>query len=404
MNRPRNPLPPRVALKLALVATKLFYRQGRRCIPTISARTEFLQALADGSHTGRQAVVMFRLAASRSLRGAMMTEAGGGTERLPARGIACSSRDHTATFARVDVLRRTGSQIRSSSGQNWNPSIPRQTEFRNARGGMNGGMKPTYGLPAPCLGHRLPRLRWQRPDAFADRPEPQVDVLNQHQGIRRVDDTRVVGGPGTDSGHDRRAGTGHRERGRPGRRDPPRSYRSGVTGNPVGTRCELGRTLPDRHASRRPLVPGKVAEFRADPPYRPAFCLAELQMLARAVRVRQTDFARAPCSLQRNQQTGLVDRCLAPSSLRRSPRHAERPGRYRRPQRGERQMQVTGRGQPPGYRRTGEGWTTGWVFRCTSSTGNAGWRSRSSGQRRNAQPSVRCGIDADRPSEHQSQS
>lgn len=192
--------------KLALECpTKLFYTGKADVYPDRKREDEFLQALADGGfQVGELAKVMFPCGIEITSRG--HDEQVAETERLLQRDNVTlfeAAIRHGNLFARVDVLRKTGSQIELIEVKAKSFDSATERGFRGARGGIDGGMKPylqDVAFQRHVLGLAYPHLRASSVLMLADKAKTcSVDGLNQRFRIRRVDDRPVVTvAPGTD--------------------------------------------------------------------------------------------------------------------------------------------------------------------------------------------------------------
>lgn len=192
--------------KLALECpTKLFYTGKPDQYPDRKREDEFLQALADGGfQVGELAKLMFPggiEVTSRSHDGQVAE-----TERLLEQDEVTlfeAAIRHGNLFARVDVLRKTGSQIELIEVKAKSFDSMADRSFRGARGGIDSGMRP-YLQDVAFQRHvlRMAYPQWQASSflMLADKAKTcSVDGLNQRFKIRHVDGRPVVTvTPGTD--------------------------------------------------------------------------------------------------------------------------------------------------------------------------------------------------------------
>ena len=198
--------------KLALECpTKLFYTGKPQVYPDLKREDEFLQALADGGfQVGELAKLMFPGGIEITARSHDKQVAE--TERLLARGEVTlfeAAIRHGNLFARVDVLRKTGSQVELIEVKAKSFDSTSDRGFRGARGGIDSGMKPylqDVAFQRHVLGLAHPHLHASSFLMLADKAKTcSVDGLNQRFRIRRVDGRpEVTVAPGTD---DRTIGT-----------------------------------------------------------------------------------------------------------------------------------------------------------------------------------------------------
>ena len=203
---PRSRYLTKSRFKLALECpTKLFYTGKADVYPDCKRDDEFLQALADGGfQVGELAKLMFPGGIEITSRS--HEEQLAETARLLQRDEVTlfeAAIRHGQLFARVDVLRKTGSQVEliEIKAKSFDPTA--ESGFRGARGGIKSGMLPylqDVAFQRHVLGLAYPELR---PSSFlmlADKAKTcSVDGLNQRFRIRRVDGRPVVTvAPGTD--------------------------------------------------------------------------------------------------------------------------------------------------------------------------------------------------------------
>ena len=192
--------------KLALECpTKLFYTGKEDRYPDRKREDEFLQALADGGfQVGELAKLMFPGGIEITSRS--HDEQVAETERLLQRESVTlfeAAVRHGNLFARVDVLRKTGSQIELIEVKAKSFDSTTDRGFRGARGGIDSGMKSylqDVAFQRHVLGLAYPHLRVSSSLMLADKAKTcSVDGLNQRFRIRRVDGRTVVTvAPGTD--------------------------------------------------------------------------------------------------------------------------------------------------------------------------------------------------------------
>ena len=328
--------------KLALECPTKLYYTGKSDLYVDSRREdEFLQALADGGfQVGELAKLMFPggIEITSQSHDEQVAETARLLERDEVTLFEAAIR-HGNLFARVDVLRKTGSQIELIEVKAKSFDSTTFRGFRGARGGIESGMKPylqDVAFQRHVLGLAYPHLRASSFLMLADKAKTcSVDGLNQRFKIRRVDDRPVVTvAPGTDE----------RTVGAPVLgcvnvddlvdeilREPIEA--PGVTGTlaELATDLVLSATGPIR-VSCRPSAPNARSASSAPtclPMASAAGCTnAGARRLVDRSRLRPGHGAR-PVELPR--QAG-ADRtgCAAPG--RRSPRCTGRPGRRRRPQ------------------------------------------------------------------------
>jgi hypothetical protein len=262
--------------KLALECpTKLFYTGKEDLYPDRKREDEFLQALADGGfQVGELAKLMFPGGIEITSR--THDEQVAETERLLQRDHVTlfeAAIRHGNLFARVDVLRKTGSQIELIEVKAKSFDSTTDRGFRGARGGIDSGMKPylqDVAFQRHVLGLAYPHLRVSSFLMLADKAKTcSVDGLNQRFRIRRVDGRPVVTvAPDTD---ERTIGT------------PVLACENvedlvdEIVGEPIeapgvtATLAELATTWAEHYRTDtriRPTLGAQCAkcEFRADPP------------------------------------------------------------------------------------------------------------------------------------------
>ncbi len=192
--------------KLALECpTKLFYTDKADVYPDRKREDEFLQALADGGfQVGELAKLMFPGGIEITSRG--HDEQIAETERLLERDNVTlfeAAIRHGNLFARVDVLRKTGSRVELIEVKAKSFDSTKDRGFRGARGGIESGMRSylqDVAFQRYVLGLAHPHLRASSFLMLADKAKTcSVDGLNQRFKIRRVDGRPVVTvAPGTD--------------------------------------------------------------------------------------------------------------------------------------------------------------------------------------------------------------
>lgn len=185
--------------------TKLFYTGKTDVYADRKREDEFLQALADGGfQVGELAKLMFPGGIEITARS--HDEQVAETDRLLKRDEVTlfeAAIRHGNLFARVDVLRKTGSQIELIEVKAKSFDSPSDRGFRGARGGIDSGMKPylqDVTFQRHLLGLAYPHLRASSFLMLADKAKTcSVDGLNQRFRIRRVDGRpEVTVAPGTD--------------------------------------------------------------------------------------------------------------------------------------------------------------------------------------------------------------
>lgn len=192
--------------KLALECpTKLFYTGKADVYPDRKREDEFLQALADGGfQVGELAKLMFP--GGFEITSHTHDEQVAETERLLQRDSVTlfeAAIRHGNLFARVDVLRKTGSQIELIEVKAKSFDSTTDRAFRGARGGIDSGMKPylqDVAFQRYVMDLAYPHLRISSFLMLADKAKTcSVDGLNQRFRIRRVNGRPVVTvAPGTD--------------------------------------------------------------------------------------------------------------------------------------------------------------------------------------------------------------
>jgi len=113
---------------------------------------------------------------------------------------------HDGLFARVDVLRKTGSQVELIEVKAKSFDSTLQNSFRGARGGIDSGMRPylqDVAFQRHVMSLAYPNLRVRSFLMLADKSKTcSVDGLNQRFKIRRQDGRPVVTvAQGTNSGN-----------------------------------------------------------------------------------------------------------------------------------------------------------------------------------------------------------
>lgn len=185
--------------KLALECpTKLFYTGKADVYPDRKREDDFLQALADGGfQVGELAKLMFPGGIEITSRS--HAEQVAETARLLERDEVTlfeAAISHGNLFARVDVLRKIGSQIELIEVKAKSFDSTTDRGFRGARGGIDSGMKPyllDVAFQRHVLGLAYPQLRASSFLMLADKAKTcSVDGLNQRFKIRRVDGRPVV--------------------------------------------------------------------------------------------------------------------------------------------------------------------------------------------------------------------
>ena len=192
--------------KLALECpTKLFYTGKTALYPDTKQEDDFLQALAEGGfQVGELAKLMFP--GGIEVVSQSHDEQVAETERLLQRDEVIlfeASIRHGDLFARVDILRKSGSRIELIEVKAKSFDSSSQRGFRGARGGIESGMKPylqDVAFQRHVLGLAYPTLQASSFLMLADKAKTcSVDGLNQRFKIRRVDGRpSVVVAPGTD--------------------------------------------------------------------------------------------------------------------------------------------------------------------------------------------------------------
>ena len=192
--------------KLALECpTKLHYTGKREIYVDTKRDDKFLQALADGGfQVGELAKLMFPGGIEITSR--THDEQVAETERLLQRDIVTlyeAAIRHGDLFVRVDVLRKSGTQIELIEVKAKSFDSTKGRGLRTARGGIERSMKPylqDVAFQRHVLGLAYPNLRISSFLMLADKAKTSsVDGLNQRFRIRRVDDQpEVTVTPGTD--------------------------------------------------------------------------------------------------------------------------------------------------------------------------------------------------------------
>ncbi len=188
--------------------TKLFYTGKPNIYADAKQEDEFLQALAEGGfQVGELAKLMHPggVEVTAKTHQAQIDE----TARLLERdevtifeGAIC----HGGLFARVDVLRKTGSQVELIEVKAKSFDSTAQNSFRGVRGGIDNGMRPylqDVAFQRHVMSLAYPNLRVRSFLMLADKSKTcSVDGLNQRFKIRRQDGRPVVTvAPGTDAGN-----------------------------------------------------------------------------------------------------------------------------------------------------------------------------------------------------------
>jgi hypothetical protein len=185
--------------KLALECpTKLFYAGKADEYADRKREDEFLQALADGGfQVGELAKLMFPGGIEITARS--HDEQVAETERLLERDEVTlfeAAIRHGNLFARVDILRKTGSKVELIEVKAKSFDSATDQGFRGARGGINREMKPyLQDVAFQCHVLRLahPRLYVYSFLMLADKAKAcSVNGLNQRFKIRRADGRPVV--------------------------------------------------------------------------------------------------------------------------------------------------------------------------------------------------------------------
>lgn len=193
--------------KLALECpTKLFYTGKTEVYADRKREDEFLQALADGGfQVGELAKVMFPGGIEITSRShdEQVAETARLLERDEVTLFEAAIR-HGHLFARVDVLRKSGSQIELIEVKAKSFDSTKERGFRGARGDIDSGMKPylqDVAFQRHVLGLAYPQFRASSFLMLADKAKTcSVDGLNQRFRIRRVDGRPVVTvAPGTEA-------------------------------------------------------------------------------------------------------------------------------------------------------------------------------------------------------------
>lgn len=192
--------------KLALECpTKLFYAGKADLYPDRKREDEFLQALADGGfQVGELAKLMFPGGIEITAR--THDEQVAQTARLLQRDEVTlfeAAIRYGNLFARVDVLRKTGSQVELIEVKAKSFDSTTHRGFRTARGGIDSGMIPylqDIAFQRHLLGLAYPHLHASSFLMLADKAKScSVDGLNQRFKIRRVNGRpEVMVAPGTD--------------------------------------------------------------------------------------------------------------------------------------------------------------------------------------------------------------
>ncbi len=193
--------------KLALECpTKLHYTGKTTLYPDAKQEDEFLQALAEGGfQVGELAKLMFP--GGIEITSKSHEEQVEETRRLLERDEVTlfeAAIRHGNLFARVDVLRKTGSLIELIEVKAKSFDSTEQQPFRGARGGIDCGMKPylqDVAFQRHVLSLAYPHLQVRSFLMLADKSKTgSVDGLNQRFKIRRQAGRPVVAvAPGTNA-------------------------------------------------------------------------------------------------------------------------------------------------------------------------------------------------------------
>lgn len=193
--------------KLALECpTKLFYTDKTGLFPDAKREDEFLQALAEGGfQVGELAKLMFPGGIEITSR--THDEQVEDTRRLLERDEVTLFEAAIRLgnlFARVDVLRKTGSLVEIIEVKAKSFDSTAQQPFRGARGGIDGGMKPylqDVAFQRHVMSLVYPHLQVHSFLMLADKAKTaSVDGLNQRFKIHRQDGRSVVTvAPGTNA-------------------------------------------------------------------------------------------------------------------------------------------------------------------------------------------------------------
>ena len=164
---PRSRYLTKSRFKLALECpTKLFYTGKADVYPDCKRDDEFLQALADGGfQVGELAKLMFPGGIEITSRSheEQLAETARLLQRVEGTLFEAAIR-HGQLFARVDVLRKTGSQVEliEVKAKSFDPTA--ESGFRGARGGIKSGMLPYLQDVAfqrhVLLSSTLPARKW----------------------------------------------------------------------------------------------------------------------------------------------------------------------------------------------------------------------------------------------------
>ena len=187
--------------------TKLYYTGKPTIYPDAKQEDDFLMALAEGGfQVGELAKLMYPggVEVSAKTHQAQIDE----TTRLLERDEVTIFEGAIADdglFARVDVLRKTGSQVEliEVKAKSFDSTV--QNSFRGARGGIDSGMRPylqDVAFQRHVMSLAYPNLQVRSFLMLADKSKTcSVDGLNQRFKIRRQDGRPVVTvAPGTDAG------------------------------------------------------------------------------------------------------------------------------------------------------------------------------------------------------------
>jgi hypothetical protein len=193
--------------KLALECpTKLFYTGKTDLYPDTKREDEFLQALADGGfQVGELAKLMYPGGIEVTSR--THEEQVEETRRLLERDEVTlfeAAIRYGNLFARVDVLRKSGSLIELIEVKAKSFDSTMQQPFRGARGGIDSGMKPylqDVAFQRHVMSFAYPHMQVRSFLMLADKSKTaSVDGLNQRFKIRRQGERPVVTvAPGTNA-------------------------------------------------------------------------------------------------------------------------------------------------------------------------------------------------------------
>lgn len=186
--------------------TKLYYTGKPGIYADARQEDEFLQALAEGGfQVGELAKLMYPggVEVTAGTHQAQIDE----TRRLLERDEVTlfeAAICHDGLFARVDVLRKTGSRVELIEVKAKSFDSSAQSPFRGGRGGINSGMRPylqDVAFQRHVMSLAYPHLQVRSFLMLADKSKTcSVDGLNQRFKIRRQDGRPVVTlAPGTDA-------------------------------------------------------------------------------------------------------------------------------------------------------------------------------------------------------------